>query len=74
MAHTDIDLDYLAEHVWIVGSVDTVVEKFNEFQANTGGFGTIMAYGHDYIDRADAWNESLRLLAQEVAPRVTEGC
>jgi alkanesulfonate monooxygenase SsuD/methylene tetrahydromethanopterin reductase-like flavin-dependent oxidoreductase (luciferase family) len=73
MAHADVTLEYLAEHVWIVGSVDTVVRKFDEFQAVTGGFGTIMAYGHDYIDQADAWNESLRLLAQEVVPRVTDG-
>lgn len=50
-----------------------MVEKFEEFQAGTGGFGTVMAYGHDYIDNAAAWNESLRLLAQEVAPRVAGG-
>ncbi|MCE0762001.1 LLM class flavin-dependent oxidoreductase [Pseudonocardia kujensis] len=66
----DIDLDFLAEHVWIVGSPDTVAAKLEEFQEATGGFGTIMPYDYDYIDQAEAWNESTRLLAQEVAPRV----
>jgi alkanesulfonate monooxygenase SsuD/methylene tetrahydromethanopterin reductase-like flavin-dependent oxidoreductase (luciferase family) len=70
MSHDDIDLNYLAEHSWLVGSPDTVVEKFHQFQADVGGFGTIMVYGHDYIDQPEAWNESLRLLAQEVAPRI----
>ncbi|QIZ37743.1 LLM class flavin-dependent oxidoreductase [Saccharopolyspora sp. ASAGF58] len=66
----DIDLDFLAEHVWICGSPDTVAAKFEEFQENVGGFGTIMIYDYDYMDDPSPWNESLRLLAQEVAPRV----
>ncbi len=67
----DIDLEFLAEHVWIVGSPDTVTAKFQQFQEESGGFGTIMAYGHDYVDQAQAWNHSLELLAKEVAPRVS---
>ncbi|MEU6643563.1 LLM class flavin-dependent oxidoreductase [Saccharomonospora sp. NPDC046836] len=67
---SDIDVDFLAEHVWICGSPDTVVAKFEEFQEEVGGFGTIMTYDYDYIDDPSPWNESLRLLAQEVAPRV----
>jgi 3,6-diketocamphane 1,6-monooxygenase len=66
----DIGLDFLAEHVWICGSPDTVAAKLEEFQEQTGGFGTIMPYDYDYLDDAEAWNESTRLLAREVAPRV----
>ncbi|TCK22041.1 LLM class flavin-dependent oxidoreductase [Pseudonocardia endophytica] len=66
----DIDLDFLAEHVWICGSPDTVVEKFQAFQEASGGFGTIMTYDYDYLDDPAPFNESTRLLAQEVAPRV----
>lgn len=66
----EIDLEYLAEHVWIVGSVDTVVEKFDRWMDSTGGFGTIMAYSHDYADTPEPWVESMHLLAKEVAPRV----
>jgi alkanesulfonate monooxygenase SsuD/methylene tetrahydromethanopterin reductase-like flavin-dependent oxidoreductase (luciferase family) len=65
-----IDLDYLAEHVWIVGSPETVTEKFQRWFDELGGFGTIMFYGHDYLDNPEPWIQSMNLLAKEVAPRV----
>jgi alkanesulfonate monooxygenase SsuD/methylene tetrahydromethanopterin reductase-like flavin-dependent oxidoreductase (luciferase family) len=66
----EIDLDYLAEHVWLVGSVDTVVEKFQRWFDDLGGFGTFIQYSHDYADNPGPWLESMELLAKEVAPRV----
>jgi alkanesulfonate monooxygenase SsuD/methylene tetrahydromethanopterin reductase-like flavin-dependent oxidoreductase (luciferase family) len=66
----EIDLNYLAEHVWIVGSVDTVVEKFQAWFDRLGGFGTIIQYSHDYADNPEPWVQSMNLLAKEVAPRV----
>jgi alkanesulfonate monooxygenase SsuD/methylene tetrahydromethanopterin reductase-like flavin-dependent oxidoreductase (luciferase family) len=66
----DVDLAYLAEHVWICGAVDTVVEKFNEWQELVGGFGTILIYSHDYSSNPQPWLDSMNLLASEVAPRV----
>ena len=66
----EIDLEYLAEHVWLVGSVDTVVDKFQSWFEEIGGFGTIIQYSHDYADNPQPWVESMNLLAQEVAPRV----
>ena len=70
VAPADIDLDFLAEHVWICGSPDTVAAKLEQFQETTGGFGTIMVYGHDYLDDPGPWNESVQRLTEEVAPRV----
>lgn len=67
----DIDLEFLAEHVWLVGSPETVTAKIQQFQEDSGGFGTLMPYSYDYVDQAEAWNESLRLLAQEVAPKIS---
>ena len=71
VAVADIDLEFLAEHVWLVGSVETVTAKLQQFQEESGGFGTLMPYSYDYSDAPEAWNESLRLLAQEVAPKVS---
>lgn len=68
----DMDADYLAEHVWIVGSPETVTEKLTQFSHNVGGFGHIMPYSYDYIDDPAPWNESLRRLAQEVLPNVKQ--
>lgn len=68
-----IDVDYLAEHVWLIGSPDTVVRKIEEWKDEAGEFGTLMIYSHDYIDNPEPWNESMRLLVDEVAPRVSSG-
>ena len=72
MDPSDIDLEYLAEHVWLVGSPETVTAKLQEFNDGVGGFGTLMPYSYDYIDAPEAWNHSLHLLGTEVAPRITQ--
>lgn len=66
----DVDMDYLAEHIWICGSVDTCVEKFNHWQEEVGGFGTILIYSQDYSKNPGPWLQSMELLAKEVAPKV----
>lgn len=71
MDPADVDADYLAEHVWIVGSVETVKQKLNRWCDELGGpFGTLLIYSHDYIDDPEAWEHSMELLAKEVAPAV----
>jgi 3,6-diketocamphane 1,6-monooxygenase len=67
----DIDLAYIAEHQWIIGSPETVTEKLQEFQEATGGFGTLMIYSYDYADEPEPWVESMNRLAKEVAPQVS---
>lgn len=66
----DVDLDTLVEKVWIVGSPDTVAEKLAASCEKTGGWGTTMVYGHDYLDDIKPWNYSLQLLTEEVAPKL----
>ena len=66
-----VDAVYLAEHVWIVGSPDTVVRKMRAWCDDLGGpFGTLLIYSHDYIDAPEAWEHSMDLLANAVAPRL----
>ena len=67
---SDITPEYCARHNWIVGSPDTVVEKIEEMSDGVGGFGTMLMLGFDYADDSEAWHNSLRLLSQEVLPRV----
>jgi alkanesulfonate monooxygenase SsuD/methylene tetrahydromethanopterin reductase-like flavin-dependent oxidoreductase (luciferase family) len=67
----DVDSAYLAEHVWLVGSPETVTQKINDWQGSTGGFGTLLIYSHDYLDDSVQWDESMRRLAQEVAPKIS---
>jgi alkanesulfonate monooxygenase SsuD/methylene tetrahydromethanopterin reductase-like flavin-dependent oxidoreductase (luciferase family) len=67
----DVDSEYLAEHVWIVGSPETVAAKFEKWFADLGGpFGTLLIYSYDYLDNPKPWEESMRLLAREVLPQL----
>ncbi len=71
MNPADVDGEYLADNVWLVGSPDTVTQKIQQwFHELGGGFGTLLIYSHDYMDDPKPWEESMRRLATEVAPRI----
>jgi alkanesulfonate monooxygenase SsuD/methylene tetrahydromethanopterin reductase-like flavin-dependent oxidoreductase (luciferase family) len=72
IAPEDVDMDFLADHVWLCGSPETVVEKIERLNAQTGGWGQIVANSHDSIDDPKPWAESLQRLAKEVVPKVRE--
>jgi alkanesulfonate monooxygenase SsuD/methylene tetrahydromethanopterin reductase-like flavin-dependent oxidoreductase (luciferase family) len=65
-----LDLEYLVEHQFLVGSVDTVVQKLKTMDAESGGFGTLLMLGLDYADQSDAWMRSMQLMAEEVMPQL----
>jgi 2,5-diketocamphane 1,2-monooxygenase len=65
-----IDENFLAEHVWLCGKPETVIEKLETLVYQTGGWGQICANQHDNLDDPKAWHESLRRLAKEVVPFV----
>jgi alkanesulfonate monooxygenase SsuD/methylene tetrahydromethanopterin reductase-like flavin-dependent oxidoreductase (luciferase family) len=68
-----INLDYLIEHSFLVGSVETVVRGIEEMQSASGGFGTLLVSCSDESARNDEWMHSMELLATEVLPRVNQG-
>jgi alkanesulfonate monooxygenase SsuD/methylene tetrahydromethanopterin reductase-like flavin-dependent oxidoreductase (luciferase family) len=64
-----VDVNYLMENVWIVGDPSECVDKIHQLYEESGGFGTLLTITVD-SDEA-AWDhESLRLLMEQVAPRV----
>jgi alkanesulfonate monooxygenase SsuD/methylene tetrahydromethanopterin reductase-like flavin-dependent oxidoreductase (luciferase family) len=63
-----IDLDYLAKHLWFVGSPTTVARRIQELQAGSGGFGHLMIVSYDATDERGAWERSLELLVHQVLP------
>jgi alkanesulfonate monooxygenase SsuD/methylene tetrahydromethanopterin reductase-like flavin-dependent oxidoreductase (luciferase family) len=67
---SDVTVDYCARHNWIVGSPATVTEKIEKIYREVGGFGTLLVFGFDYKHKPEAWLNSLRLLKQEVMPRL----
>ncbi|TCK21413.1 LLM class flavin-dependent oxidoreductase [Pseudonocardia endophytica] len=67
---SDVDLEWICDNVWVVGSPETVIEKLNKLYEFTGGWGVLQVETHDYMDDPAPWFQSLRLIAQEVAPKI----
>jgi alkanesulfonate monooxygenase SsuD/methylene tetrahydromethanopterin reductase-like flavin-dependent oxidoreductase (luciferase family) len=66
-----VDVDYLMENVWIVGDPMECADKIHALYDATGGFGGLLSTTVDSDD--PAWDhESLRLLAEEVGPRIED--
>jgi alkanesulfonate monooxygenase SsuD/methylene tetrahydromethanopterin reductase-like flavin-dependent oxidoreductase (luciferase family) len=70
VADSDVTPEYCAEQNWIIGSPSTVVEKIEQVYHDVGGFGTLLVFGFDYADNPEAWHNSMRLLMEEVYPKV----
>ena len=69
MPDEDVTVDYLMEHVWIVGDASECAEKIAQLHEESGGFGNLLTITTDSDDAG--WDhESLRLLMEDVAPRV----
>ncbi|HEU4371222.1 MAG TPA: LLM class flavin-dependent oxidoreductase, partial [Methylomirabilota bacterium] len=64
-----VTVDYLMDHVWLVGDPSECVEKIHQLHEESGGFGTLLSITTDSDDAG--WDhDSLRLLMEQVAPRV----
>jgi alkanesulfonate monooxygenase SsuD/methylene tetrahydromethanopterin reductase-like flavin-dependent oxidoreductase (luciferase family) len=76
VADADVDIDYLMEHLWIVGSPDTVAERINQLSEEVGGFGYLLGTHFDWGTDADpfAYEDEFRLnlelFAREVVPQI----
>ena len=71
MPDSAITLDYLCDHVWLVGSPETVARKVRQLYAEVGGFGGLLIGATDWPDPG-VWDRSMRLFAGEVAPRLAD--
>jgi alkanesulfonate monooxygenase SsuD/methylene tetrahydromethanopterin reductase-like flavin-dependent oxidoreductase (luciferase family) len=67
---SDVTPEYCARHNWLIGSPATVVEKIERTYDEVGGFGALLLFCFDYGENSEAWHESMRLLAEEVMPKV----
>ncbi len=64
-----IDLEYLCDRLWFVGSPATVRRRIRDLNAAVGGFGHLVTVCYDACDERNAWEEHLALLTQEVFPQ-----
>jgi alkanesulfonate monooxygenase SsuD/methylene tetrahydromethanopterin reductase-like flavin-dependent oxidoreductase (luciferase family) len=71
MPDSEVTLDYLLEHIWIVGSPDTVTARLAALHEEVGGFGTLLVIAHEGRPRT-AWERSMTLLRHRVLQRRPE--
>ena len=64
-----VDLEYLADNLWFVGSPERVADRILDLQERTGGFGHLLIVSYDATNELPAWERSLTLLMDEVLPR-----
>ena len=71
MPDSAVTSEYLADNIWIVGSPDDVAAKIRKLYEDVGGFGVLLAMGHEWKPR-EQWIKSQTLLAEEVMPRLAD--
>jgi alkanesulfonate monooxygenase SsuD/methylene tetrahydromethanopterin reductase-like flavin-dependent oxidoreductase (luciferase family) len=69
MPDSDVTVEYLVDNIFIVGSPEEATEKLSELDSAVGGFGTLMAMGHEW-EPEGFWKSSMGLLKEEVLPKV----
>ena len=66
-----LDVDYMMEHMWIVGDPEECADQIRRLYEMVGGFGMLLAITLDSDD--PAWDHrSLQLLIEEVGPRIAD--
>ena len=68
---SEVTPEYLMDNVWIVGSVADVTEQIRELFKETGGFGVLLAMGHEW-DPYGKWFRSMRHLSEDVVPKLAD--
>ena len=71
MPDSDVTPEYLVDNIWLVGTPDDVAAKVRDIHAEVGGFGVLLAMGHEWQPK-EKWLRSMSLLVDEVMPRVAD--
>lgn len=71
MPDSDVTIDYLMDNIWIVGSPDDAATQIRDMYHEVGGFGTLLAMGHEWEPK-DQWVKSMTLLVNEVMPKLAD--
>ena len=72
MPDEEVNAEYAVRRLAIVGDVlKTCIHRLQEVRAQSGGFGTLLAIGHDWDDKP-RWLRSMELLKNEVMPALAD--
>jgi alkanesulfonate monooxygenase SsuD/methylene tetrahydromethanopterin reductase-like flavin-dependent oxidoreductase (luciferase family) len=70
---SELSLSRTLRRLVIAGTPERVADLLMEFREEVGPFGTLLYTGHDWAD-VELSRRSMELMAEEVWPRVVEGC
>jgi alkanesulfonate monooxygenase SsuD/methylene tetrahydromethanopterin reductase-like flavin-dependent oxidoreductase (luciferase family) len=62
----------MADHLWLIGSPETAATKIQQLYNAVGGFGRLLVLVYDHWQNQQGWEQSTRLLAEEVMPRLAD--
>lgn len=71
MPDSEVTVEYLIDNVWIVGGPEDVERKIRDLYAEVGGFGVLLAMGHEWQPK-EKWVNSMTVLAKEIMPRLSD--
>ena len=71
MPDSDVTVEYLLDNIFVVGSPEVVAQKIRDIYEEVGGFGVLLAMGHEWEPR-EKWLRSQSLLANEVLPMLAD--
>ena len=71
MPDAEVTAEYLVDNIWIVGSPDDVAAQLRRLYGQVGGFGVLLAMGHEWEPR-DRWVKAMTLLATDVMPQLAD--
>ncbi|MFE5700980.1 LLM class flavin-dependent oxidoreductase [Rhodococcus koreensis] len=64
----DEQIDYLVDNgLAVIGTADMAIDKIEAFQQQTGGFGSLLLFGHDWANITNT-RKSYEIFAQKVMP------
>lgn len=71
MPDADVTVEYLLDNLWIVGSPDDVAAQLRQLHQKVGGFGVLLAMGHEWTPK-EQWLNSMTLLINDVMPKLAD--
>ncbi|MBM3947871.1 MAG: LLM class flavin-dependent oxidoreductase [SAR202 cluster bacterium] len=71
MPDSDVTVEWLVDNIFIVGSPDDVAQKIRKLHHDVGGFGVLLAMGHEWQPKKK-WTHYMELLAKEVLPKLSD--
>src|SRR5438034_6403364 len=66
-----LDVDYMMEHLWIVGDPEECADRIRRLYESVGGFGMLLAITTD-SDNPEWDHRSLQPMIEEVGPRIAD--